>query len=605
MTLIPKIIFQITEMKPHDNIIQFTKNKCTGWEYKHFTWEDIIKFIIYNPIPELQEYTKKILLEWETSSNNAGKEEFLIFYYLYLNGGVYINDNIVLNTNLDDIIQDYSFIGVTSALKNQTMFNGFIAISPKNSMIFDYLAKLHSSFYKSSGEYYDTILDYASIYTPSSKEKILILNEEFLNSTVGITKDKDENVLFYHYICGLTSAIPVVKKELKSVKKTKIGITFDLPKNIGELFANGIKQNVLYLGELFLNIGYDCYFILRHNNDAEKNPDLNKIFYDQRFKYIKYNDLYSYDLDVFIIMGYDVLLSVCKILKHFGTKIVRYFCGNSYLIDSESILYSMHKDRAFNYINSGTDACCDSLWSIPQMVNTNLHYYQTIYRTKCIEAPFVWSSKSIQLAATANSIPNTDQLLYVNRKNTNLTETKVGIFEPNLSLMKWCLPPILICENAYRKERKPDHVFICNVLDKPKEVFNIKLFNGLLSHLDLFKANKMSIEGRLNTLVFMHNFANIAVSHQLENPLNYLYLDLAWMGWPIIHNASLCKDIGYYYENFNYEQGSNMLLDVIANHDTNKDKYIKENRSKIDRYLPTNKKLQLHYKKLIKNLFTD
>lgn len=605
MTLIPKVIFQLSEMKTHPHVIQMIKNKCPDWEYKHFTCNDLIKLIIFNPIPELKEYTKQILLKWDSISNDEGKEEFLIFYYLYLNGGVYVNNNIVLNTNLNDIIQDYSFIGVTSALKNQTMFNGFIAISPKNSIIFDYLAKLHTFFFKASIEYYDTTLEYASIYTPTSKEKILILHEEFLNNEAGVTKDKDENVLFYHYISGLSSIIPVVKKELKGVKKTKIGITFDMPQNVVELFANGIKQNVLYLGELFLNIGYDCYFILRHNNDAENNKDLKKIFYDKRFKYIKYNDIYSYDFDVFIIMGYDVMLSVCKMLQQCGTKIVRYFCGNSYLIDSESILYSMHKGRTFNYINSGTNAYCDCLWSIPQMVNTNLYYYQTIYRTKCVEAPFVWSSKSIQLASAANNNIDPDQLLYVNRKNNNVTESKVGIFEPNLSLMKWCLPPILICENAYRKDNKLKHVFICNVLDKPKEIFSMDTFNGLLSHLDLFKGNKLSIEGRFNTLAFMHNYASIAVSHQLENPLNYLYLDLAWMGWPIIHNASLCKDIGYYYENFDYEQGSNMLLEVIEKHDINKDKYIKENRSKIDRYLPTNKKLQTHYKKLIKNLFTD
>ena len=101
----------------------------------------------------------------------------------------------------------------------------------------------------------------------------------------------------------------------------------------------------------------------------------------------------------------------------------------------------------------------------------------------------------------------------------------------------------------------------------------------------------------------MANHADIAVSHQLENPLNYLYLDLAWMGWPVVHNAHLCKDVGYYYEGFNYEEGGNVLLDVINNHDKNADEYLKRNREIIDRYLPINKKLQESYKILIDNLF--
>jgi hypothetical protein len=56
----------------------------------------------------------------------------------------------------------------------------------------------------------------------------------------------------------------------------------------------------------------------------------------------------------------------------------------------------------------------------------------------------------------------------------------------------------------------------------------------------------------------MSNYCDIAVSHQWENPLNYLYFDLAWMDWPIVHNAHLCKDIGYFYNEFNYEEGGNV-----------------------------------------------
>jgi hypothetical protein len=101
----------------------------------------------------------------------------------------------------------------------------------------------------------------------------------------------------------------------------------------------------------------------------------------------------------------------------------------------------------------------------------------------------------------------------------------------------------------------------------------------------------------------MKTHADIAVSHQWENPLNYLYLDLAWMGWPIVHNAYLCKDIGYYYEDFNYEEGGKVLNEVISNHDENFEEYLKKNRELIDRYLPSNEKLQNEYITLFTNLF--
>ena len=101
----------------------------------------------------------------------------------------------------------------------------------------------------------------------------------------------------------------------------------------------------------------------------------------------------------------------------------------------------------------------------------------------------------------------------------------------------------------------------------------------------------------------MSNYGNIVVSHQWENNLNYIYFDLCWMGWPIIHNASLCKDIGYYYKEFNYEEGSQKLIECIENHENNNTTYLTQNRENIDKFLPTNIELQNKYIELINNLF--
>ena len=171
--------------------------------------------------------------------------------------------------------------------------------------------------------------------------------------------------------------------------------------------------------------------------------------------------------------------------------------------------------------------------------------------------------------------------------------------------MKWCFPALLVCENAQRSLKNKDlisQVRITNVLNTSNETFNIDLFNKMVKTLDLFSGKKISIESRYNSLYFMSKYADIAVSHQMENNLNYLYLDLAWMGWPIVHNANLCKDVGYYYDGFDYEEGGKMLKNVILTHDENLDDYIKQNRATIDKYLPTNKALQDQYKKLIDDL---
>jgi hypothetical protein len=136
---------------------------------------------------------------------------------------------------------------------------------------------------------------------------------------------------------------------------------------------------------------------------------------------------------------------------------------------------------------------------------------------------------------------------------------------------------------------------------KEDETRHAKQFTKLVKSTDLFKDKKMSVESRYSTLVFMQKYADIAVSHQWGNPLNYLYLDLAWMGWPIVHNAHLCKDIGYYYEDFDYKMGGEVLSEAVRNHDGDKG-YLDRQRALIDRYLPTNRALQDAYRKLIDDL---
>ena len=229
------------------------------------------------------------------------------------------------------------------------------------------------------------------------------------------------------------------------------------------------------------------------------------------------------------------------------------------------------------------------------MANTNLHYWKTLYRTNCIEVPFIWAPTMLEQYIKTNADKTFTYKAREVAKNC-------VIFEPNINTFKWFFPALLVCENACRiKPENVGHVYITNIdssqVDGRK--FNIDYLNKIVKSLDLYKAKKISIEKRHQSLTFMANHADIAVSFQSENPLNYLYLDLAWMGWPIVHNAHLCKDVGYYYEDYNYEMGGAVLAEVIQNHDANAETYMARNRAVIDRYLPTNKELQARYKELI------
>jgi uncharacterized protein (DUF608 family) len=100
----------------------------------------------------------------------------------------------------------------------------------------------------------------------------------------------------------------------------------------------------------------------------------------------------------------------------------------------------------------------------------------------------------------------------------------------------------------------------------------------------------------------MNKYADVCVSFQHDNDLNYLYFDLAWMGYPLIHNSPAIKNIGYYYEDFNYEQGGQILKEVLENHDSRMNEYLERNRNEIEKYLPSNKSLQEKYKEIINKI---
>ena len=611
---ISKIIFQTSIFKPPTYIVEMLKSKCVGWEYHHFNDEEIIEYFKQHPIPELP----NAIDVFKSFEKGQHKSDFFRYYYLYLNGGVYIDSDAMLEKDIESIIENYYFFTVASALKNNSMFNGFIGCDKNNTIIYTALKNVYNMD-KSvlANDYFYICKDLYNIIDNYKRalEDVLVNSKDIINikhvtfnealQEKGICKtinNKNETLLLHYYEKSVIHSIETIPvKCLKPIQDMKIGLTLNMPDDIKSLFSNGIRQNVLYLGELLCNIGYDCYFILDDKNCNQQIID--KLFYLDKFKYIKYSNIFPMDFDVIISIGYEMDVSIIKQLKYMNTKIIAYLCGNSYFIDTEKILYNQHKSRdSGKYINKNDEPLYSQIWSIPQMVNTNKYYWQTLHRAKCIEVPFIWSENAIRLAIITEN-KTYDDLLYKTNDNTN---NKIAIFEPNISLMKWSFPALLICENAYRTNNNViKQVYVNNISDKKTGIndFNLDAFTKIVNNLDLCLDKKISIEGRYNTLSFMSEHASVVVSHQWENNLNYIYFDLAWMGWPIIHNASLCKDVGYYYEQFNYEEGGHKLIEACSNHDSNLEKYIIKNRSAITPFLTTNIDLQNKYIKLISGLF--
>jgi hypothetical protein len=150
--------------------------------------------------------------------------------------------------------------------------------------------------------------------------------------------------------------------------------------------------------------------------------------------------------------------------------------------------------------------------------------------------------------------------------------------------MKTSHMPMLVCEAAYRK--KPalfEAIYVTNAL----QFMNHAHFNSFARRLQCFKDNIATVEPRFITADFLAHHADAVVTHHWENGLNYLYYDVLFGNYPLIHNSEFLAEYGYYYESFDAESGGVALLDALETHDRNLDEYKTRNARLFDFLDPT------------------
>ena len=600
---IPKIILQSSSKNQPQRVIDMIMRHCEGWTYRHFVDEEILAYFSENPLEEFPLISQK----FNDTKKGAHKSDLFRYFFLYINGGFHIDSDAMILTSIERVVRDYDFVTVKSAADNDSVFQGLLGSAPKNKIIYESLKYSYDNVDLINNDYFlNCKIMYKNINECVHDFKTHMYIEDMSESNYRAnTIDEFNNKLFTHYF--ITREIPQKITKPTCVENTKIGISFDPPDIDLNMFSNGIKQNTIFFYDLLKNIGYDAYLIVTDEKYARMQ--ISNFWNKCNYKNMKLSQTIHSNFHLVIQFGFQINTYLLEALHQSGTKTVFYNCGNKYLIESELCLFKPTKTMEFQF-NDFKEYHFDQIWLIPQMTNTCFHYMKTLYRSDVIEVPFIWSPSIINDYESEYYKQHSTKLAYVNKGASK----KIAIFEPNLSIMKWALPSILIAENAYRTITNKElvkHLFVTNIgsqestVDSSPDTFNIAVFNKIVKSLDLFVDKKMSIESRYVSIFFMSKHADIAVSHQTENPLNYLYLDLAWMGWPIVHNASLCKDVGYYYEGYNYDAGAEMVKNAVLTHDDNVEEYTKRNRAVINRYLPTNKYLQEQYKTLINQLLTN
>ena len=381
------------------------------------------------------------------------------------------------------------------------------------------------------------------------------------------------------------------------MENLKIGITLALKSYSESIWTNGMKQNVLMLAHLLKN-SKNNYEVCILNSIKVEGDKLTKAKYLEDLDIHYFDDKYM-EMDLIIMMGAQIHESkILKFKEDKNKRYVAYKCGNNYILNTEKVLFGENQKNYIEY-----ETTFDEVWYIPQQHETNFGFFKTVYRTNAVMVPFIWHHKF--LLESVKEIENQYKegkykkgYKYVPHKE----KKTIGIMEPNINIVKYALIPSLVVEECYRGEigkEKINSLMITNA----EKLKNNHEFMAIVKTFDLYKDKKVSGEARYQTAFILTQHLDALVCHQVLNPLNYLYMDAAFLGYPVLHNAPLCKDLGYYYEGSDTVGGAKQLDYILSEHDNNLSEYHGRNDKVLQRYHADNEVLVETYDKLIYNLF--
>ncbi|QSN60825.1 DUF2827 domain-containing protein [Caballeronia sp. M1242] len=369
------------------------------------------------------------------------------------------------------------------------------------------------------------------------------------------------------------------------MKRLRIGITIGLHHEAETLWNNGIKQNAVFLAEALKNCANVENVVLVNTTSV---PITDKLPWDlNRWPTVTFEGAKD-NIDVLIELGGQIDPGATEYLKQRGARLVSYCCGFEYVHAMESILFNKPSFGDNLFVNQRYD----DIWMIPQVANISQPYFEVMRRQSARVVPFIWSP--VFLNARTAEMPASGEY------RPHQGPRRLSVMEPNINVVKFCLYPAMIAELAYRE--RPDAIELLQVTNTQHLATNCREFISLMNQLDIVRQHKAVFLGRFDTPTFLSERTDIVVSHQWENPLNYFYLEVCWQGYPLIHNATLCTDLGYYYHANDVKEGAARVIQAIDGHDERFAQYRDEQRKAITRFLPDDAQLVAAYTGLLSSL---
>lgn len=274
--------------------------------------------------------------------------------------------------------------------------------------------------------------------------------------------------------------------------------------------------------------------------------------------------------DVIFEMGGGLDVEWLDYARALGKKVVFFCCGQPYVGLIEPSVFQRN-----GYFSRATR--CDEIWLLGKD-RALMPMLRTLHRCPVYEVPFLWNSAFID-----QRIRTVEQagLRFGYEPRSARGETGplglcFAVLEPNISVVKCCVVPMLIAEAAYRADGAA--VRTLHVLNGA-HLREHPSFSFLLNAMDLTGADRVRLDGRHDFAGFMSQNADAVIAHQWQNDQNILYLDTLYGGYPLIHNSPWLSHLGYFYGSSDIEAGASQLLRAVRHHNTEFRYYAQRARS--------------------------
>lgn len=331
-------------------------------------------------------------------------------------------------------------------------------------------------------------------------------------------------------------------------RPVRLGLTAPLAGQalLDGLWASGMTQNIVYLAMLFQRMpGIEPCLVVP---DDQAPGEARGLF---GLRQVPVSGMVG-EVDVLVETGVRFAPEVMARFREGGGKLVSYMAGNAMVMNLECLANGTPYGELPSEV--GYDAC----WITPQHMKTNAAYAALTRTPAVFEAPHVWHPHC--LLGSLESF-GADRFFWQQRDAAE--PWRLGVFDPTVNVVKTFHIPLLVCEEAARRD--PAQIAKVLLFSADRFIGNPH-FEQLVAALDLGRAGKVFAEARHPLASVLGRHVDAVVTHQWENSLNYLYWDVLYSGRPLIHNAPALGQAGYYFPDFDTRLGGRVLAEALRDH---------------------------------------